>query len=344
MIKNRKNIFFLSALIALDISLIALLSKRLDPQHYWVCLLLSILVTYVTWEANLLVHVILGKKFPVKTKLIERIKWQGIINIILTSVIIKTYFFLFYVFIAKKEFTGELYIFEVFIAIIISLFINSVYIGYEVFKEWKEAVIEKESLRKESIESQYQALKNQVNPHFLFNSLNTLASIIPEDPNLSVEFVQKLSSVYRYVLQNKDKELVDLKTEIDFIKSYLFLQQIRFGENIKTEINIPEEMMHANVAPLTIQMLIENAIKHNIISSAHPLNIEIYSKDSNSIVVKNNLQKKSAVEDSTGIGLNNIVNRYKFLTSKPVELVITATEFIITLPLLKTESYEGAHY
>jgi LytS/YehU family sensor histidine kinase len=191
-----------------------------------------------------------------------------------------------------------------------------------------------ERLKRENLSIQLEGLKNQISPHFLFNSLNTLAAIIPEDPMQSVEFVHKLSHTYRYLLEQKDKNLVELSTELDFIQSYYFLQRIRFGDNLRLTIELPEAYYTRKLPPLSLQLLIENAIKHNVISDQKPLCLSIGIDESGRLLVQNNLQPRLMVEPSTGIGLPNIESRYKHLEVGGMEVKQTDTLFSVYLPLL----------
>jgi sensor histidine kinase YesM len=174
------------------------------------------------------------------------------------------------------------------------------------FKNWKEAAVQQEKLKREQLALQYETLKSQVNPHFLFNNLNSLTSLISTNPDKAIDFVKKLSDVYRYVLDQKDCELVALETELKFLESYVFLQQIRFGTNLKVEIKVSSK--NFKVIPLSVQMLVENAIKHNEISDRNPLEIKIYSTDDHYLVIENRLQKKTGSEGS-GSGIQNIKSR-----------------------------------
>ena len=193
-------------------------------------------------------------------------------------------------------------------------------------------------LQKENLISQYEALKTQVNPHFLFNTFNTLISLIETEQDLAIEFVQQLSNVYRYVLQTRNKELVRVKEEIDFIEAYLFLLKRRYAENIVVTINIKEPAFTYYLPPLCLQLLVENAIKHNIISVRKPLYIDIYNTEDNYIVIRNNLQKKTSIEYSAGIGLPNITERYRHFTKIPVNIEENHYHFIVSLPLLREET------
>lgn len=213
--------------------------------------------------------------------------------------------------------------------------VSSIYEGIYLNAQWKASIIEKEKLKRENVESQLEGLRSQVNPHFLFNSLNTLAYIIPEDPDRAVKFVQQLSKVYRYILEIRDKKLIPVREELKFLDSYLFLLKERFGENLIVDIEVPIEVYDEMIIPLSMQMLFENAIKHNIISKTKPLRIAV-SLDEGKIRVANNLQKKSQRTPSTQVGLQNIKNRYAFFTSQKVEVHANEHTFSVSLPLIHT--------
>ena len=204
------------------------------------------------------------------------------------------------------------------------------------FSRWNLSTIEAEKLKSDQTRAQLDTLKNQISPHFLFNSLNTLVAIIPENQQQAIEFTQKLSEVYRYILEYKEKELVLLETELNFIRSYLFLLKIRYPENLTVDYNINKEHLNKLVAPLSIQMLIKNALKHNIISKSNPLSIEVYTDKGDTITVKNKLQLKTSIENSTKTGLDNIRKRYQFLSNKSIDVRTTRESFIVAIPLLQT--------
>jgi hypothetical protein len=220
------------------------------------------------------------------------------------------------------------------VSVVTTLLVNSIYMSVEFFTFWKKTLIEKEELKRTNLSAEFEALKNQVNPHFLFNSLNTLSSLIDENPKQANEFVQKLSGVYRYVLTHRDKETVLLKDEIEFIEAYIFLNKIRFGINLNTNINVNADCLGFHIPTLTIQMLVENAIKHNVISQQKPLYINISCNDKY-LKVENNLQPKITQSESNGIGLNNIIERYKYLCTDEVIIIKTEEKFEVSIPLLK---------
>ncbi len=213
------------------------------------------------------------------------------------------------------------------IVLVITVFLTS----RSFLFNWRRTAIDAEKFKRESTVAKFETLRNQVNPHFLFNSLNALTNLVYEDQDKAAKFIKQLSEVYRYLLDTRDTEIVPLEEEKKFLNSYLFLQQIRFGDKLKLTVSLDEKK--CMVAPLVLQMLVENAIKHNIISEQFPLSIQVYT-DGDYIVVENNLQKKEEmVEDSPGIGLENIRKRYEFLTDKKVD-VIEREKFIVRLPMI----------
>jgi hypothetical protein len=221
------------------------------------------------------------------------------------------------------------------ISIVITLFINSIFVATAFFKSWKQTLQEKEELKRERITAEFETLKNQINPHFLFNSLNTLTNLIEENPKVATDFVLKLSSVYRYVLTQRDKELVQLSDELAFVHSFIYLNKIRFGDNLQTHIHLDPKCLPLKMVTLSLQMLVENCIKHNIISLDKPLTIHIGITE-NRIFVRNNLQRKASSSDSNGIGLNNIVHRYSLLTKDEVDIMDDGQNFVVSLPLINS--------
>jgi LytS/YehU family sensor histidine kinase len=199
------------------------------------------------------------------------------------------------------------------------------------FKNWKEAAVQQEKLKREQLALQYETLKSQVNPHFLFNNLNSLTSLISSNPEKAIDFVKKLSEVYRYVLDQKNHELVALETELKFVESYIYLHQIRFGTNLEVQMDV--DAKNFKVIPLSVQLLVENAIKHNEISDKKPLSIRLYSNDDQYLIVENVLQKKSGSEGS-GMGIQNISDRYDFFTDKKVLITFNSERFKVSIPLL----------
>jgi sensor histidine kinase YesM len=219
---------------------------------------------------------------------------------------------------------------------IIFVIIASIIYAVSFFRAWREQVRETEQVKNEALALKYQVLQDQINPHFLFNSLNVLGSLIDVDVHKAKEFTRELSLFYRNVLQFKDQDIISLKEEIDFVEKYIYLQQIRFGDALEVEI-VANENVGGNVIPLSLQALVENAIKHNEISKASPLKIVIDISDEHKLTVENNLQPKKTVEPGSKTGLANLAGRYEFLTGKKVEIINNGEYFRVCLPLIKVD-------
>jgi LytS/YehU family sensor histidine kinase len=216
---------------------------------------------------------------------------------------------------------------SVLITIILSLFLH----GRQFLINWRKLELDAMKLRNENLISQYESLKSQMDPHFLFNSLNVLTNLVYENADQSARFIKQLSDVYRYVLEVRNQELVPLDMELKFVASYLYLQQIRFGHKLRVINELGATQGY--VPPLALQMLVENAIKHNIIAEEKPLTIRLYERGDR-IVVENNLQRKMVLEESTGIGLQNIGKRYQFLTGCDIAVKDTDGVFQVSLPIV----------
>ncbi len=218
----------------------------------------------------------------------------------------------------------------------VNLFLNCVNAIVYFMDKLKRAQIEAAELKQQSTEARFQALRNQINPHFLFNSFNVLSSLIYKDVDKSAKFIDQLSLVYRYLLNNQDKKLVTLEEEITFIEAYLYLLNIRFGEGLDVQIEIEQGKKKLFIAPSSLQLLIENAIKHNVLSKKEVLHLSIKTAG-DLLIVSNNLQEKIDKEPSTQVGLQNIKSRYLFLTEVPVEVIKTQDSFTVKLPLLDVQ-------
>jgi sensor histidine kinase YesM len=218
---------------------------------------------------------------------------------------------------------------SIVVTILISIFLHA----RKFLFFWRKESLERERFQKESAVARYESLRNQVNPHFLFNSLNALTNLVYEDQEKAVKFIKQLSEVYRYVLDTREREVVSLGEELKFLESYLFLQHIRFADRLRVKIDGLKETLQ--VAPLALQLLMENAIKHNIISNEQPLTIRMYQEEE-FLVVENNLQKKTPVPDEriSGMGLANICKRYEYLSNKKVQIINDGKTFTVKLPVL----------
>jgi Histidine kinase len=218
-------------------------------------------------------------------------------------------------------------------SLIITIMVSAIVHGRNFLVGWKQTILEAEKLKKEQAIAQYETLKSQVNPHFLFNSLNVLTTLVHKDADVAEQFINQLSKVYRYILESRAQEIIALEEEMRNLEAYVFLMKIRFGGNFVFHNQLTVNTNGFKVAPLTLQMLVENALKHNEISKLNPLSISVFLED-NCIVVRNNLQLKTNQNESTGIELSNIKARYGFLSTQPVSITEEDGFFTVKIPLI----------
>ena len=296
--------------------------------------LYSLFIGGILWKGNQYIGFILSKKMDIHNHPSRNLAYNLSLMFIFSLLTIIAVNYIWYVVIFG--WTPERLFSRGWITMVIVFFvtvlITSIFYSIGFFKAWKESAVNEEKLQKESIRLQYQALKNQVNPHFLFNSLNSLSSLVYKDQDQAVRFIKQLSEVYRYVLEHKDSELVTLSDEINFCEKYIYLQKIRHDDSLNVRIEV-KSMQGKYVVPVSIQILIENAIKHNIVSDEDPLHIEIFDAD-DTIVIQNKLQPRKSLDASGGIGLSSLKDRYSFLTDREITVKKTEDQFIVALPLI----------
>ena len=304
-------------------------------QSDWLGFLKSLLTsvfTTVTISVGVVSVIIwLHKKFPWRSGIFKRLLLEVVLTtltacalIVLLTIIMQP--------ITRHENLQQSIFNYLIVALIMNFVLVAITEGIFFFRQWKQSAVEAERFKKESIRAQLESLKNQVNPHFLFNSLNTLSSLIDHDKEMSKEFLDDLSTVYRYVLQHKDEEIVAVQTELDFIQSFTQLLKKRHGDRIAFHFNVDRDDLQKGIPPMTLQLLVENAVKHNVASRKRPLKVEVFSQDGN-LVVRNNLQPKKGVT-STGVGLENIRSRYQYLVDKPVEVLEENDFFQVRIPII----------
>ncbi len=303
-------------------------------SYYLICIPISFLYTGIYWFMLRRAYCRLKQRYPgvheLKTRLLYLLPFFFLIYAGVKA-IDKLFVEPFY----KSSFEPNLLV-EIIATFILSAFIMTLYEAISFYIELQKTLTEKVELERKNVASQLEGLRNQVNPHFLFNSLNTLIYLIPETPDKAVRFVQQLSKVYRYVLESREDKIISLQTELTFLQAYNFLLKERFGHNLNIDVRPSDHWKNAAIVPLTLQMLVENAIKHNVISTEKPLNIEIFSENGH-LIVRNNLQIKNQVMDSTGVGLDNIRSRYQILTNQTVEAIVSPQYFTVVLPLISVD-------
>jgi hypothetical protein len=207
------------------------------------------------------------------------------------------------------------------------------YYVFWYYKAYNENKVKQQKIIAGTANAKFESLKNQIDPHFLFNSLNVLSSLIEENPENAQKFTTSLAKIYRYVLEQKDKELVSLQEELAFAKTYMNLLKMRFENSLFYEIPEITEKSEAKVVPLSLQLLLENTVKHNIVSEQKPLHIKIYI-DQNYLAIQNQFQKKEVLQDRKGVGLQNIINRYGIITKRKVLIEQNQQTFTVKIPIL----------
>ena len=294
----------------------------------------AILLTYIVFEFLLYINLRLANTFSWKNKPFSRFGIQLILDSAIAIIIVEGLDLAiiilegnaYYIRLLDQFITIGLIVTIIFIFTIIELSIF-------LLNTWRNSLAELERFKKENAEIRFESLRSQLNPHFLFNSLNTLSALVYEDAEKAGLFIRELSDVYRYILDNKDNELVKINRELEFAQSYIHLINIHFGKNIIVEYKISLTNEKFQIAPLTLQLLLENAIKHNVISKKYPLHIYI-SIVKDELIVKNGLQLKEVKEHSNEMGLKNIISRYNFLTTRVVEVSNNDVEFTVKIPLI----------
>lgn len=309
-----------------------------DINITWYYALLTVLgVTVLTWEGNRLIKPYMKRKFLVQK---NKFRFLGFFFIAgnfigVTAAVVMVYLVgnLIYGYSWKQNWNPLKL--NIIYATLINLFLHLVNAILFFFREYRRQWSEAEELRRNSEQAQVQLIKSQINPHFLFNNLNVLSGMVIKNNPEANHFIEEFSKVYRYILNNQEKELVPLSSELEFIQPYIFLLRTRFENSLQVSINIPEHYKNCHVVPASLQMLIENAIKHNIVSSQRPLHIDIHANGNQTLIVSNNLQPRQAVEEpSTRIGLQNIMKRYELISGRNVVVKKTEGVFEVTLPLL----------
>ena len=306
--------------------------------NFTIAFVWSFVIWITQWYGNEFVYILVDRKISWEKQPVLKtiVLFTSIAVFAAVAIIIVNLSFTVVVFGGMPENLSGWIIYNGRMGIIIALSVSTIITTIGFYKAWRRVKSNEDKLKNELLDFQYKALVNQVNPHFLFNSLNVLSSLVHEDPELAENFIQQLSKVYRYTLETRENELVPLESELKFIESYLFLLKIRFEDSLNYSITIPENKAGL-IIPMALQILVENAIKHNLVSRQSPLEIKIEICD-DAVCVRNNLQPVSSTGKSTGFGLESIKNRLAYMSDKQLQTEKTESEFIARLPLIKTEN------
>lgn len=283
--------------------------------------MIRFLNSFATWNKKVFIRIVLQAGFIIII--------ASIIAIIFT--IFSNWLFAYY-----RDSLQNVIINNILIFAIVNLVLVIILEAWIYFIESKRAKQEAQTLKEELSQIKFEVLKSQINPHFMFNSLNVLSGLIGKDTQKAQQFIDEFSYIYRYVLESIEKPVATLEKELEFVRSYLFLQQIRYGSSLSWSIKIPSEILSLYMPPLSLQVVLENAIKHNIINKNKPLHIDLYNEDL-FLFIRNNIQLKISAGKSTGLGLKNLAKRYALISDVEPVFYVDTKHYIARLPLIKTE-------
>lgn len=322
---SRKKMYLFFAVLDLVFGTFRyLMTPENGISYHLIWYAISVVNFWIIWELIMLSGRLLEKKFPIASNPYKRVIIQTFFTYVLLIVP---------ALLIRRDVSPVLLIIGYMIYLIMAALLNLIYFGTIYFFNWKRDLVSLANMQREQAIVNYDILRNQLNPHFLFNALTSLNSLIFENQELASDFLQQLSKVYRYTLQNKDKEVVSVRTELDFVSNYIFLLKTRFGDAIDFRIDVDEKTRDRQIVPVITQMLIENAVKHNIVSVSRPLKVSIFNNE-NFLFIENSLNRKEQVETSNKQGLQNLMILYKYLSENPVEVIESENVFKVKIPLL----------
>ena len=338
------NIFRIAVPVLFGVVFFSLIAHFIG-EVLWPVIIWLTAMSSVFWEGSYLISKWIDGKFSVKASLLKKLTWQLLFLIVFGLIAFNISYYilrLYEIYIQGNTGNGfslEQNITVSILGVFLVLAIGGFQMGIFYLLAWQKSQLETERLHKEQAETLFQNLKHQISPHFLFNNLNTLNSLIHESPDVASKFLSVFSEVYRYSLQHQDEELVTLENELNMIESYLFLMKKRFEDSFKATIDVSKEARTKYIPPMSLQLLVENTFKHNIAEVANPLNINIFVKG-DVLVVENNLQLRKKKNPSTRIGLVNLSERYRLLNQPLPSVEKEKTIFRVSLPLLNIGKHE----
>ena len=329
--RKKMYLFLIGLTLCLRIFMYFIVPRQTVAYYIFVSVI-SLLEIVLLWEFLLFIGSTLEKKLPILHHPYTRILLQIVLTYGL-SMITGALFFYIIDLLFHVNYQAQMIAIMHLVYFMLIAVMNLIYFGTIYSFNWKNDLIKLANVQREQAIVKYDVLKNQLNPHFLFNSLTSVNSLIHADPDLATDFLQQLSKVYRYILQNKEKETVSVGTELDFIANYTALLKTRFTDAIEFNIHLNEDAKEREIVPVTLQILIENAVKHNIASIGQPLKISITDSDS-FLIIQNNINKKGQVEASNNQGMGNLKSLYQYLASKPIEIVESNNSYVVKIPLI----------
>lgn len=288
----------------------------------------------LAWQIQSWIAVTLRNRFPREQHNTVRLWFTVFLYMLITCLSVTLLYWLYDItdFLGSEFYTSN-YRVAIVAGLVVNIFVTFMQEGVERFEKWKITITENEQLKKEYMQSQLLGLKSQINPHFLFNSLNTLSSLINEDEKEAEDFLNQMSKVYRYLLRNNEEELVSLQTELQFIESYFYLLKMRHGRGLELQVCVAPDDMEKLLPPLTLQMLIENTLNNNVVTKDEPIITQIVSTEGDWLEIRNNIHRKG---DECGLteNIDNITKKFWLLCQKKVAIIENVDERLIRIPLI----------
>ena len=335
----RNHLGILAGILGLALLITLLFFKNYDQgvREFILSYAWAAAISATQWLGHSYIFGLLDKKYSWKDHLLKRAIWGSLSLIIYSATAFLAVQMVMYLLIegSLPENPVKWGLRSSYFAILISFIVSLIFVAVGFFQNWKRSLLEAERFKAEMLAYKYESLQNQINPHFLFNSFNVLSDLVYEDPKKAVGFITQLSQLFRYVLDSREKELVPVREELEFIQAYIFLLQTRFEDKLsfQWEFEASEDEL---IVPMTLQLLIENCVKHNEISASKPLSIRILRKG-DYLKVENNLQPKSTEQASGKTGLSNITQQFKYFTDKGIIITETDHSYAVAVPLIKKE-------
>lgn len=292
-------------------------------------------IGYFSWRLHGVYDQYLRHKFPKLEETAKRVKYKFLVNLLIMSPSVLVIFMVFHYFhVLGYNLNLEDLKYGFFVGLTINIIFESLWEVLYIIEKFRDVAEEKEHIEQLQLHHEFENLKQKVNPHFLFNSFNTLSSLIGEDKVRAEKFLDELSRVYRYLLNNNERGMNSVEQETDFIRTYFQLLQTRYGNSLQMSIDIDPAFNHLEIPSLSLQLLVENAVKHNVLSKNNPVHVHIRTTPDKRIEVENNLNKKVLTVDSTGIGLSNIKKKYELLQREDVFIQSDDNKFLVSIPLI----------
>ena len=334
--RRNYHLILLAGIVGLALVITLIFFRNYDDfGEFMLSFVWALVLCATLWLGNSYIYGLLDKKYSWQDQLVKRAIFGSLALIAYSATA-----YLLVQMIMYKIVTGSLPdnplswgLRSSYVAILISFIISLIFVAVAFFQNWRNSLVEAEKFKAEMLMYKYEALQNQINPHFLFNSFNVLSDLVYEDQKKAIDFIRQLSQLFRYVLDSRDKELVHINEELEFIEAYSYLLQSRFEEKLSIELDF-EAREHEMIVPMTLQLLIENCVKHNEISGSQPLRVQIVRRG-DYLKVENTLQPKSGGIDSKKTGLSNIRQQFRYFTDKEIQIIRTDHSFAVEVPVLK---------